>query len=245
MHEDSSALFLVGDRFSGFAGQQVRPVSQFRRELEEGRYDSDGKELRLLCGQGIDEPTWHAIRAEIHARGLEARLAPGMAPPLACQPEVNKLREPNVLIADLALTGGEGFCAALRVHNDNELLLDHPSDHVQGIVLAEAMRQMARAVGARYIDVPWPKPESYFVMDCLNIMFSSFLYPLPAIITAHRTGLRQGSSVRYQLHLTIRQAGRTAAEGDVDGTIFPQRSMQSAERYLASQTVRQLLLPHD
>src|SRR5699024_625348 len=87
----------------------------------------------------------------------------------------HKHREENVLIADLGRHDDQIFHAALRLHQNNELLLDHQTgQHVQGMVVVEATRQMFLAVTEQYYLSQRPERQYYFVIHSLATTFHNF-----------------------------------------------------------------------
>src|SRR3989442_1347285 len=150
MSVPTRTVLLVGDRFAGFAVQDhVLTVAQFLAELS---LIGPGERIRVQAGQGVTTDEWESVHAETVRLGLGGQVEFRLTPPtLAGQAEVHKRLSQNALIADLREARDGLFTAALRLHNDNELLIDHQTgQHVQGMVAIEAARQMFLAVSERF-----------------------------------------------------------------------------------------------
>ncbi|MNP31136.1 A-factor biosynthesis hotdog domain protein [compost metagenome] len=91
-----------------------------------------------------------------------------------------KYRPENVLISIPERTDDGIYTASLLLHAQNELLLDHlTGQHVQGMVLLEACRQMLLAVTERFHLDEYEPPKRYFVLNEMNVRYTAFAFPLP------------------------------------------------------------------
>ncbi|POM26376.1 A-factor biosynthesis hotdog domain protein [Actinomadura rubteroloni] len=204
-------LCVVGDRFAPFAdGTGALTVSGLVAALRARAYEGD---LVLIEGQGIDARDWERIRAELTRAGVTADIRENDTGPLARDTEIHKHREENVLIAGLEQTGETTFRAALRLHNDEELLLDHQGGHVQGMVVLEAARQMFLAVSERYHASRWPGHRYGYVLESMETKFRTFLYPLAATIEYEvlSVGLDDPEHLTFDVRIHIMQSGLPAA----------------------------------
>jgi hypothetical protein len=204
-------ICVVGDRFAPFAdGTGADTVSGLMAALRSRLHT---RELVLIEGQGVDARDWARIRAELARAGVTADIRANETGPLARDAEIHKHREENVLIAGLEQTGETTFRAALRLHNDEELLLDHQGGHVQGMVLVEAARQMFLAVSERYHASRWPGNRYGYVLESMESTFRTFLFPLAATIEYEvlSVGLDDPEHLTFDVRVEIVQAGLPAA----------------------------------
>ncbi|MFE9448791.1 AfsA-related hotdog domain-containing protein [Streptomyces sp. NPDC006739] len=227
-------LLLVGDRFAGFAAQQdVLTVSQFIEEMRLGVYSWDSRPIRIRAGQGVTVVEWERVRGEALLLGLTERLDFDFrAPDLAGRGEAHKHLSSNTLIADLRRDGEDLFSATLRVHNDNELLIDHQTgEHVQGMVAVEAARQMFLAVSERYHASRYLDRSYYYVIESLNTGFENFLFPVDATIVYHtvRAELDNPDRLSFEAEISLHQAGRRASITTVSYTAFDSPVIEAKE----------------
>ncbi|GHB06743.1 AfsA-related hotdog domain-containing protein [Streptomyces termitum] len=241
MSGDTQALVVVGDRFVGFAAQEgVVTVSQFLTELRAGAYE-EGTARAVRAGQGVGDFEWQLVREQLRAHGLEHRMPPVRpGTELASRSECHKCSEPNALIADLRRVDDRLFHAALRLHNDNELLLDHQTgQHVQGMVAVEAARQMFLAVSERFFASAHPERRYYYVIESMNTDFENFLFPVDARIEylVKTADTSDPERMSFEVEIGLFQAGRRASASRVVFSAFDERTLKPKEHRRAAQAV--------
>ncbi|MFL1377509.1 AfsA-related hotdog domain-containing protein [Nocardiopsis protaetiae] len=242
MTHDHHPLCIVGDRFGGFAAHDsVLTLGSFVRAVRGGRFDDTDKPVTLRLGQGIGEYEWDYLHAVLRTYGRDDRFHLPERPPLIVnRAEAHKHRAENVLIADLARVGDDTYRAALRLHSDNEILLDHQTgEHVQGMVVIEAVRQMFLAVTERHHIAHLPPRPYYFVIDSLATDFENFLFPLPAEIhyRTRRADLDDRGRLGFAATVDIEQAGRRAARSEVEFTAFDATFLHGVEHRRAARAL--------
>ena len=241
-----STLYVVGDRFAGFAvPTRALTLSSFLKGLRAGAYDDVSGPMLLRAGQGISKYEWDHIHDELTRRGLEGRVLPQDRPPrLARRTEAHKHREENVLIADLGRHDDQIFHAALRLHQNNELLLDHQTgQHVQGMVVVEATRQMFLAVTEQYYLSQRPEHQYYFVINSLATTFENFLFPVDARIRylIESAELSDPTRLEFTARVDIEQGGRRSARCQVAFTAFDNVVLEQIEHRRAEGALEHIL----
>lgn len=245
---ENTALFIVGDRYQAFADQtSAVTVSGFLAGLCAGAYGSEdgGGGLVLAEGQGVTPYDWDRIRGELERHGLLDRTVvhESCRGPLSGHRETHKHRESNVLIAGLTRTGANTFRASLRLHNDEELQLDHQAAHVQGMVVLEAARQMYLAVCERHYLGDRPGQRYSYVFDRLETTFRNFLFPLDATLDCEvlTADLSDPELPVLDIQVRIGQAGLLAATVRMVGTALPAALMARKEQRGANRALRHAL----
>ncbi|TVT61154.1 hypothetical protein FNH05_03520 [Amycolatopsis rhizosphaerae] len=248
-----TAFVVVGDRFALFAGHA--PALTVSRVIDElgngdGWFGKGSDPVVLAEGQGVTEEDWGRIRGEIARRDLADRFEIRQSPrgPLSGTEETHKHREENFLIAGLEKAGDHEFEASLRLHNDQELQLDHPGVHVQGMVILEAARQMYIAVCERYYTVSRSAERQIHVLDRMESSFRNFLYPVETRIrSAVVVGTNAYDLPTFDVRTEFRQAGLHIAVVRTTGTamsrpVLDRKEARGAERAVRH-TLRNLPLP--
>jgi hypothetical protein len=235
-------LIVVADRFSGFRrDDRVKTVSDLCALIASGALDEEPGEVLLHAGQGITAYERRDIEGTLGRRGLEHRVRlvyDDLEP--AGRGIVHKHRSENVLLTNLRREGDHDFRAQLCVHGHNELLLDHQTgEHVQGMVIVEAARQMFLAafeIGYRH---RWPLRSYYVVWNSVSLTFENFLFPLPAEVTCTLRGLKidDPSKLDYEMHVSIHQFGRRVTGGVIGFTSFDTERISAIERWRARQAL--------
>ncbi|NYI08259.1 AfsA-related hotdog domain-containing protein [Allostreptomyces psammosilenae] len=242
-------ICLVGDTFAGFADDEtVYTVTAFVSAVRRGRFD-DPRPLILWAGQGLDDYTCGYVTNVLRTRGIADRVIiqdAGLRP--VPRHEAHKHREENVLVADLRRLTAEEYQARLRLHGNNELLVDHQTgQHVQGMVVVEAARQMFLAVTERYHASARPGTDWYYVINRMDVAFESFLFPIDAGIEYTETSrdLTRDDRMDFTARVRIVQAGRRAATAQIGFSAFDSAALAPKERRQARRALAATLTGRD
>ncbi|GAB3128218.1 AfsA-related hotdog domain-containing protein [Streptomyces calidiresistens] len=241
-----SSVCLVGDRFAAFASHDnVRTVSQLVAEVGAGAYDTLSGPLLVWEGQGVTDYEREYVRGALDARGLGDKLLmqPNDPDPVP-RAQVHKHREVNVLLSGLCELSPGRYHAALRLHSDNELLLDHQSgEHVQGMVVVEAFRQMFIACCERFTASRQPSRRYYYIWHGMDIRFERFVFPLDADIDCTVTDSRTDDPSRLAMtvDLELRQTGHRCAVARIDFTAHDAERISAKEHVIAARAVTTVL----
>lgn len=160
---------------------------------------------------------------------------------LAAKPLVHKHRPENTLISVPEVAQDGGFIADLMLDDRNELMLDHlTGQHVQGMVLTEACRQMFLAVTERFCLGDYQAPKRYFVINTMTMRFQAFAFPLPAQIRYHILEQKKLRADRVSFHadMNIYQGGAVVAGMEVKFTVFDDVLITQKENQLAASVVQ-------
>lgn len=243
-------LCIVGDRFKGMeAHQQVSTLSSFTRALGNGDFDDLEVALVLVGGQGVGRYEWDHLAEAVARRGLSDRvIIQAGSPTLVRRGEAHKHRENNILVSDLEQAGEQHFRAALRVHNDNELLLDHQTgQHVQGMVAVEASRQMFLAVTERYYASAWPQVHYYYVLNSMATTFENFIFPFDATLDlrVQQSEITDPQRLSLVVRVEVHQAGRRCAVTEIVYTAFESSVIDKKETRRAGAAIGEILSAHE
>ncbi|KQU00381.1 AfsA-related hotdog domain-containing protein [Sanguibacter sp. Leaf3] len=217
----AEVVAVVGDRFEGIARLDgVLTLTELLRLAED---EPEVLPRTIVIGQGVNgsdlaelstviEESGHVPRPEIRHQPLN----------LVSRSASHKRRSQNVLVANLRSAGTLTTTADLRLENDNELLLDHQTgQHVQGMVVVEASRQMflASTHCLRLID---GLQDPYFVIASMATEFHSFLFPLPASLRFETTepDRSRPESAGFVAVIEIEQNGVSVSTTRVGYTVF-------------------------
>lgn len=239
--EETTALVVVGDTFGALASiGRVQTVSQFAKALRSGAALPD----RIVAGQGVSDYELEYLTAELRAKRAAAVSIEPSAVERVSRGVAHKHRETNVLLADLERVTDDAFEANLRLHADNELLQDHlTGQHVQGIVVIEALRQMFIAVFEAAHGLRMAERQFYVVWDRMDITFTTFLFPLPARISCRivEEDLTDLSRMAFRVDMNITQNGVEAARADVGFGVHDHDKISAIESRRADKAVTALL----
>ncbi len=240
-------VVVVADRFARFArGDQVLTLSGLLALLDAGGLEVPGCHWVVHLGQGIDATDGDLLEAACEKSEATVCLADpdSFRQPLERPVVVHKDRPENVLLAGVHSPVPTHCRAELRIHRDNELVLDHHTgEHVQGIVIIEAMRQICIAQFETAIR-PGLVPAAYAgVWKRMDLSFEDFLFPLPATVESLivDSDLRREGNLKFRATTAVRQQGRTVATAGIEYSMIAQGRVATLERRKADQATRAYL----
>jgi hypothetical protein len=227
----AAPIVLVGDRFEHFIAAGLGlGATGFAQAVGRGEYDGLAEQAQLPVqvhlGQGLDETAVADAAEAVERRGLDKQLLldPRDLPTPVEPRAVHKHDARNVLLGDFEYSGAGVFEAALRLHNDNELVRDHQSGpHIQGMVLIEAARQMFLAICELEYLRPWPDREFSFLLTQVDTRFERPTFPLPLRmrLTAHRADTEDVNRMWFDTQTRFVQGGRETATTTVAAAVRP------------------------
>lgn len=239
---------VIADRFASFAdGERVLTMSDLLVQVALGPLDDPGRAWTVHVGQGIDHSDWLVLESACHSHGTAIEWVGGRAFPggQEVSPDVvHKLRPENVLLSGIRHPC-RGYCTAdLRIHRNNELVMDHRTgEHVQGMVIVEAMRQICIAQFETGYRPELPAVEYSGVWKRIDLSFQDFLFALPATVTAEVTfqDLGRLTNLKFGAHASICQNGNVVASAEIEYAMIKQERLASLERAKAARASRNYL----
>lgn len=236
---------LIAERFAQFAdGGQVLTVSDVVKLASSASTAGSTGTWEFHLGQGIEPSDLDALMAVgVTGDGPTMRLAdsePPFQPPVS-PIVVHKNRPENVLLAGLRAESRFTCSADLRIHQDNELLADHPPGrHVPGMVIIEAMRQICTAHFETSYRPGLPQHDYLGIWQRLDLNFDGFLFPLRATVHFEITEADLSRPTRLQFRATtsIRQNGKVAASAVIDYSMVERERMEVQERRFAKRAAQ-------
>ncbi|ASQ90122.1 hypothetical protein CHL67_03535 [Prosthecochloris sp. GSB1] len=149
-------------------------------------------------------------------------------PPSIEQHFVHKLKPQNVLVSRPLFSGG--FLYFNMYHQSGEIVFDHNSDHVQGMLVLEAMRQAA--IATTHLSGNLPIGGTIALLS-YNFNFYNFMEKGTPIIIRCYTPVSLENQVRNAevfVCCQVFQWGKMSASSFLRGTAFPDRSKYSDYR---------------
>ncbi|WP_313303540.1 AfsA-related hotdog domain-containing protein [Diaphorobacter sp.] len=198
----------------------------------------------LVAGQGLDETqishAWHIGTSKGLVNEFQHWFAWRRKRP-ASKPLVHKLRPENSLISAPEQHEEGSFVAELLLHEQNELMRDHlTGQHVQGMVLTEACRQMFLAVTEKFFLHDYAAVKRYFVFHTMTMRFDAFAFPLPAQIRYRILEQQRRKPDQLSFHATmdIHQGGQIVSSMDTKFTVFDEEFISQREKKLATNAIQ-------
>ncbi|MFK8259349.1 AfsA-related hotdog domain-containing protein [Erwinia sp. AnSW2-5] len=237
-------LLVVGDKFNEFAkGKDALTISQLELLTQIPANILD-KEHEIIIGQGVRKDFAEKVisnQAKNTTNGNKLKIF--SLEELANNKKnthCHKKLEHNILIglAEQTEHNSDLFSMPLLIDERCELMADHQSgQHIQGMLLVEASRQAFIAVTEEFIYKQ--ETERYYVINSMAINFSSFLFPLPAMV--HFEYLEKDINDRrgrFRAKVRVSQNQTLCATMDVSFTVYPAGLISEKEKSLAEAAIQ-------
>ncbi|AHG65426.1 AfsA-related hotdog domain-containing protein [Advenella mimigardefordensis] len=243
------SAIIVGDCFSGYSQNSfVYTVSSFAKMLRGvlgGTTDTSQLPKKIHWGQGV------GTHERGYIAGLLSKLKLDIAPlisenvkELAGRTYVHKWNPQNVLVSIPERESDTRFVSDLVIDARNEFLIDHATgQHVQGMVLLEACRQMFLAVTEKYFIDSDLLIETYFVINSMGIKYKAFVFPIDAHVVYILKSLKRkvGGRIEVDCSISVFQAGMECSTCEVAYTVFDAHQLSTREKEMAGKTTHYFL----
>ncbi|MFP2930811.1 AfsA-related hotdog domain-containing protein [Pyxidicoccus sp. 3LG] len=238
-----NVLHVVGERFTGFASEnpEVITLPELERMLQ-----GDGLpgELTLVIGQGIPDERLRQLQAHLERLPARMRVSLVTDPRDLTRAEsrlVHKRFEHNILISTPEqVVEGERYVSRLVLDERCAEMSDHlTGQHIQGMVLMEAARQMVLAVTERYFLSGSGSRANYFVLNQLDATYHSFGFPLGMDVEYHGVSRKEskGGSLSCEAKICFLQGGELLTEVRIRSAVYDAAFLGSREAKKARQAL--------
>ncbi|WP_243793867.1 AfsA-related hotdog domain-containing protein [Saccharopolyspora gloriosae] len=234
----------MGDVFGEFAAHKgILTVSQLAGQIRKGVFPGRTGAAQVTLGQGVSEFEVQFVRDTLARHGLTdvVVIDDQLLRHRAGREIVHKHRAENVLISLPRPTGPGSFESDLLVDSGNEMMSDHlTGQHMQGMLVMEAERQMFIAVAEQHYLAQTAVGNSYFVIDTFATRYRNFLFPLPAIVRCKVLSRRSPHRTRttFSCELAVLQSGSETAETEVRFTAFDTQVSHAKETRAAERSLQ-------
>jgi hypothetical protein len=185
------------------------------------------------------------VREGLRARGLlDSVLLESDEPALVNRSRSHKHREANAVLAGLQRTSENSYRASLRLHPENEFLVDHQSgEHLQGMVVIEAFRQMFISFCEQFVAIRWPERSYCYIWHGMDLRFENFLFPVQADVDClvRQADLADPNRLRFAVDMTVHQGGRSCASARIEFTAYDKDKFVGKEHRMAGRTLNAVL----
>lgn len=216
-------VFVVGDKFKEFGQHdQVLTLSGLIDLLQQEHGAKSLVDTTLVAGQGISEADVQRI-VDAAPHGM---IDPDMLlghPVRAGLHTTHKRAYRNSIISSPRRIDADLYEVDLLVDERSELMSDHQTgQHIQGMILVEAARQMFLAVTETFFIDDEDHREYYFVINQMDAKYMAFVFPLGA--TLHYEILEKKTSdperLSFFAKISVLQAKNVVTEVMVRFTAF-------------------------
>jgi hypothetical protein len=233
-------VFIVGNKFREFSRNDgVITIGEFAEMARTSTFDSLAIGSRLVAGQGVREAELQAIhdqaRWALSARDID--IGPALRRGArASRLQTHKHRIQNVIISHPIRVDEHNFEALLLLDERSELMTDHQTgQHIQGMILIEAARQLFLAVTEEYFIGQAVHDRYYFVINNLDVKFKGFVFPVDATLRYEIVSkdIQNPARMRFDTVVSVMQGGACVTEVAFGFTSFYASKIEEKERQQA------------
>lgn len=233
---------VVGDRFKQqFPQEQLLSISEAEQILARGEHVKQA--LTLLVGQGIPyqrlEQLYEAAKSHDHVTVLPPAILAK-----ATRKQTHKHESSNIVISQPVARGDGTYRAQLLLDEACADISDHlTGQHIPGMLVVEAARQMMIAVAENFFIFKEAKEDSRFVTDKLEISYADFLLPLPVEIHYIPLAMRRAGihNIKASCEIEFKQSSRTCARAHFDFSVIKRDYLEFRESELVDKVVQDAL----
>lgn len=227
---------IVGDKFKAFARNPgVICIGQLEAALEQGPLD-DGVAFEL--GQGLSEQRIARLLAMANDAHCRDRFL--FDRPQKCGlRHVHKHNPENSLLSLPRRLSESLFQADLLIDEDGELMSDHLSgQHLPGMVLIEAARQMILAVTEEFLSESLASQRA-FVWLGLDVKYRGYAFPVRTTVAydIQASDVTRRSRVGFTVEVSFHQGTVTPCTAVTHFEVHAERVIEKLEQKLASAAV--------
>ncbi len=239
--ESPRHYIVVGDRIKSQCSDNMF-ISVTAAEQMVTRLDRHEK-LTLHVGQGITDEQLNTLYGFKAALSPTLNILPVDRRPRASSTATHKLKNHNIAISAPCENGNGTYSASLMIDDANAELSDHlTGQHVSGMMVIEAARQMTIAVAEDYYVTPAAKGKVNFVTNKMDVTYMDFLLPIHTEILCIPIELRRSgaSNFRFSCRLEFKQQGQCLVVLGFELSVIDSRYFQLKEAQLLHQFVKRL-----
>lgn len=213
------SVILVGDKFQGFSDNHDHIVTL--GQLEKMVWEADELPInQIVVGQGVCHRRLACIQTIMLRRFTDAspriinyeQIMDQLNPALSKVTHKHHLQ--NVLISVPGQLTENCYQSKLAIHDATELLGDHMTgQHIQGMVLTEAARQMMLAVAELFMLEGHERSQFYFILNKVESDYRRFAFPIETDVrlTIVDSARKKGNSLHAEVQVEFVQQEETLA----------------------------------
>jgi len=231
----SNTYTIVGDSFSKFiSNSNIIAISDIEKRIF--RKEKLDKNSYFLLGQGVSSERVNALLdsleliPEYKGNFLFSKINK------AGKQLVHKHNLVNSLILEPQQISENQFESEIKIDEQCDEMKDHQTgQHIAGMVLVEASRQMFLAVTELFF-IKQHSVESYFVINSSTIEYLKFVFPLDIkiVYTVNKLDTSKTGILRFNVAMDIVQNDEVCAKMNYDFSAFESNFLMPKEDRAAS-----------
>lgn len=240
-------IVIIGNRLTEFANNEnILTYEQFNYLLQIERKIPDSKnEYKLHFGQGLNDLQIDDIHNQIKDGELKNRFKLFDGFHSICRANrqlTHKHKIENSMISEPENISELIFKSYLMLDDSCAEMSDHlTGQHIQGMVLLEASRQMVNAVSEKYLINNNINNRKGFVLNFLNSKFYEYVFPLDIELIFKLKKIRNGLDGNFKAEASVHiiQNNKLMMDIEVGFSVMEKTTLIGIESQMAELAVKQ------
>lgn len=219
--------YVVGECFKNVVTENA-VVHGFNDFLQAMAQDILDERVVYVLGQGIAESELKTLEK---LRQNYPKIQLSKMPKRESQAYVHKHKSENVMIAVPEQQDSDTYLSYLILDDDCAEMSDHVTgQHIQGMVIIEAARQLMLSVTERYLLPEEMRLANSFMLNSTQTTFSEFLFPFEVAVKYKITKVKKAKfRIKYSAAISFYQNEKKAVEVTIDYSVFDNNWMKAKE----------------
>lgn len=243
-------VMVIGNRLHEFANNKnILIFDQFSHLLSiESKLLNSQNNYLVTIGQGLNSQQINDIKEKIEQLNLSHRfhLAGELAHAIRASSELtHKLKSENSMISEPHRLSASTFKSYLLLDEACAEMSDHiTGQHIQGMVLLEASRQMVNSVAEKYLISDKNTARKGFVLNSINSTFFEYVFPLEVELIFTLDNIRNGlnNDFKAEASISVYQHEEIMLEINVIFSVMDKKTLLNIESKMAETSVQKALL---
>lgn len=240
-------IVIIGNRLTEFANNEnILTYEQFNYLLQiENKLAGSQNTYTLHLGQGLSDLQIQSIVNHIQNKDLNSRFK--LFNKIhnisrANSQLTHKRKIENSMISAPEKISGSEFNSFLMLDDSCAEMSDHlTGQHIQGMVLIEASRQMVNCVSEKYFITQSDFKKKGFVLNYLNSKFHEYVFPLDVEFIFIIEKIRHGLDGNFKANASIQiyQNSKLMMTVEVGFSVMEKAALIGIESQMAKQAVQE------
>jgi len=244
-------ICLVGDKFVNFKQHKnIQTFSEFEEYLRTIYLKKIIQPIIVVIGQGISNQSisrLNTLISNLHLDDLIQVKNPVVRKEKSEQFLVHKHKIENSMISIPEQIDDNLYHSLIMLDDNCDEMNDHVTgQHIQGMILIEAARQMTLAVTEKYFIAENNRKNIAFVTNSLKTIFFSYVFPFDVTLVYTVLKYRKllSASAKFMVLINIMQDDEVKAEIQYEFSIMDKKNHYEKEQCLAMNSVNAYLNKH-
>jgi hypothetical protein len=244
---NANFFHVVGDKFKNFSSNKYVMTMSELAELTNIYRIGSQPGYTLLLGQGVSVGKLEEVLEKINKNGLNNYFSIKYSDVLDnknSQQLCHKAKLDNVMITTPHVFAKNTYISQMSLQDDCAEMNDHVTgQHIQGMILIEAARQMMLSVSENFILDEEKRGKYYFVLNNVNSSFYQFTFPLQVSVFCEVVNLERSSkgTVKAKMKFSFMQNNIEVTEVEINFAAYEKVFLEAKEKLLAESAIQAAL----